>query len=102
MFDAPTVNLIGLLISGAGLAAIFPTMVAHTPRRVGLHHAPNTVGFLISTASAGTAAVAGLGAVLAGQMGFGVIAPYLTLSMAVTLGLYLVIAARGAARAGKI
>ncbi len=54
---------IGLM--GFALAPIFPIMVSDTPGRVGLAHAPNTIGFQIGAAAIGGSAIPATTGVLA-------------------------------------
>lgn len=69
----PTVALIGLMVMGLCMAGFFPTQLAMLPARVGDAHAPNALGFTISSVSAGLTFLPGFGAYLAAQQGFTVI-----------------------------
>ncbi|MBZ0295130.1 MAG: MFS transporter [Anaerolineae bacterium] len=73
----PWVNFAGLALLGFSLAPLFPSLISVTPQRVGLRHAPNTIGFQIGMTGVGGAVLTGLGAVLATQLGLEVIGPYL-------------------------
>lgn len=81
-------NFGGLALLGFSLAPLFPSLISVTPQRVGLRHAPNTIGFEIGTAGIGGAVLTGLGAVLATQLGLEVIGPYLFVLAAATFVLH--------------
>ena len=70
--DAP-VSVSGLAVLGISLAPVYPLFVATTPRRVGVAHAPNAIGFQMSAAALGAAIVPGLVGVLAESVGLEVI-----------------------------
>lgn len=57
--DATTLNALGLILIGLGLAAIFPILIAQTPHRVGRVHGPNTIGFQVGVAGFGAAILPG-------------------------------------------
>lgn len=76
--------LIGLLVMGLCMAGFFPTQLAMLPARVGHDHAPNALGFTISSVSAGLTVLPGLGASLAVQSGFNIVPPFF---LVVTLAL---------------
>ncbi|HSH01727.1 MAG TPA: MFS transporter, partial [Anaerolineae bacterium] len=46
-------NFISLVFVGFGLASIFPSLIALTPRRVGKQHAANAIGFQIAAGGIG-------------------------------------------------
>ena len=50
----------GLLLLGASLAPMYPTLMARTPARVGAGIAPHAVGFLVSAATLGSTATPAL------------------------------------------
>lgn len=54
---APWVGFAGLTILGFMQAPIFPVMTSDTPRRVGVEHANNAVGYQVAGAGAGLALV---------------------------------------------
>ncbi len=53
------VTLSGIMIAGFALAPVFPSLIALTPKRVGINHAANLVGFQISAAMVGGALLPG-------------------------------------------
>jgi fucose permease len=63
------VSFAGILVMGVSLAAVFPTLVAVTPDRVGVDHTPNAIGFQIGVAGLGAALLVGLAGVLAERLG---------------------------------
>jgi len=73
----PITSLISIMFLGFSLAAIFPTMMSDTPRRVGSQHAPNAIGYQMSAASIGIAILPGLAGVLAESISLEIIAPFL-------------------------
>ncbi len=59
----------GLLLLGASLAPVYPTLIARTPARVGAGLAAHTVGFLVSSATLGSALLPWSVGVLVGWIG---------------------------------
>jgi len=51
--------VVGLMILGAALAPVYPLLTADTPRRVGTRYAMHAVGFQVSAAYLGAAAIPG-------------------------------------------
>ena len=70
-------SLIGLAIIGFTVAPFAPLMTSDTPRRVGLAHTANTVGFQFTGAGLGMALLPWLAGALAERFGFEVIPPFL-------------------------
>lgn len=64
----------GLLLLGASLAPMFPTLMARTPARVGEDVAHHAVGFQVSAATLGSTLMPALGGVLVSGSGLGAIA----------------------------
>jgi fucose permease len=71
----------GLLLLGMSLAPMYPTLMARTPARVGPALSGHTVGFLVSSATLGSALMPALVGVLIGRAGLTSIA-----AMAIALG----------------
>jgi len=71
----------GLLLLGMSLAPIYPTLMARTPARVGPALSGHTVGFLVSSATLGSALMPALVGVLIGRLGLTSIG-----AMAIALG----------------
>jgi fucose permease len=74
----------GAALLGFALAPIYPLLIAVTPRRVGERDAMQTIGFEVSAATVGIAALPALAGVLARRFGLEVIGPFL---VAITLTL---------------
>jgi fucose permease len=64
---------IGLLLIGASLAPMFPTLMARTPARVGADVAHHAVGFQVSAATLGSTLVPALVGVLVARTGLGAV-----------------------------
>jgi fucose permease len=71
---------LGLLLIGASLAPVFPTLMARTPARLGADVARHAVGFQVSAATLGSALLPAAVGLLVAQLGLGAVG-------AVTLGL---------------
>jgi fucose permease len=85
-------SLVALLVMGFSMAGFFPTQLTVLPSRVGAQHAPNALGFTISTVSIGLTALPALGAWLATQDalgGFAVVPPFILTIGVALLGLML-------------
>jgi fucose permease len=74
---APIASFAGLALLGFALAPIFPMLISATADRVGPAYAHQAVGFQVSAANLGAAAVPGLAGVLARLRTLEVIGPYL-------------------------
>jgi len=70
---------LGLGLLGFALAPIFPALMSETPRRVGTDVAAHAVGFQVSAATMGVAALPSAAGFLAERFGLGVIGPQLLL-----------------------
>ncbi|GMT99097.1 MFS transporter [Corallococcus caeni] len=75
---------LGLVLLGLALAPIFPVLMSETPRRVGLDVSHHAVGFQVSAATTGVAALPSLAGIIAERWGLQFIAPYM-LAVAVLL-----------------
>jgi fucose permease len=64
-----TVTLLSLVLAGAGLAAIYPCMMSRTPQRLGSSLSAHAIGFQVSAAMLGAAALPSLSGVLAQRAG---------------------------------
>ncbi len=79
---APFLSLAGLVVLGFAMAPIFPLLVSATPRRVGLAHATNAVGFQMAAAGVGLGLMPGLAGMLAERLGLEIVGLFLlTLSV---------------------
>lgn len=92
---------LGLAALGASLAPFFPTLMARTPARLGAARAAHAVGFQVSAATLGAAALPSAAGVLAGALGAGAVAVAVAGAAVVLLALHelLVALARAPARA---
>ncbi len=75
---------VGLLLLGASLAPVYPTLMARTPARLGHATTLHAVGFQVSSATLGAAVLPGGVGLLAAGAGVGAIGPA-TAAMAVLL-----------------
>lgn len=64
---------LGLLLLGASLAPMFPTLMARTPARVGADVAHHAVGFQVSAATLGSTLVPAFVGVLVARLGLGAV-----------------------------
>lgn len=80
LFKNATVGFIAVSLMGFSLSAIFPTLTADTPHRVGIRHAPNTIGFQTGSASVGFAILPGIAGILAERIGLETLGPFLIIS----------------------
>jgi len=79
------VSAVGLLITGFGLAPIFPSMLHETPVRFGEAHAGKIMGWQMATAYTGAAVLPPLFGWLAGQTTIGLFPLYMALMAAAML-----------------
>ncbi len=82
---AATVAVIGLVVIGAGLAGVFPALVALTPARVGDEMARHVIGWQIGAASVGGAAISALFGAVFQRYGLQYFGPALVVVAALTL-----------------
>ncbi len=61
----PASTLAGLALLGFSLAPVFPMLIASTPARLGAEHAAHAIGFQVSAACLGAAAMPGLAGLVA-------------------------------------
>ncbi|MEW6471434.1 MAG: MFS transporter [Actinomycetota bacterium] len=73
----PALGAAGLLVIGFTEAAVFPTLVAVTPARVGAERAPAVIGYQVAAAAIGGAAVPALTGVAADVATLEVVGPVL-------------------------
>ncbi len=94
-------NQAGMALMGLAQAAVFPTLIAVTPGRVGPAHAANAIGFQVGAAGVGFAILPSLAGVLAQQIGLESIPPAMVISGLLWLVLYEV-SVRWAARRERV
>jgi fucose permease len=78
----------GLILAGIACGPIFPSLIATTPGRVGVHHAANAVGFEIAASAVGLSVVPGLVGVAASRFGVDMIARLFLVLAIVLLVIY--------------
>lgn len=91
-------NFVGLAVIGFAIAPMFPILIAETPRRVGMRHVANTIGFQIGVAGIGAAMLTGLGGALAENIGMEIIGLFLVANAVATALLHEFMIAREARR----
>ena len=69
----PVLAVVGLMVLGTALAPIYPLLTADTPRRVGPRYATHAIGFQVSAAYLGAAAIPGAVGVGATRQGLDVV-----------------------------
>ncbi len=72
----------GLVVLGLGLAAVFPSLVALTPQRLGADRAPSVIGYQVAAAAVGAAALPSLFGILAEHFGLELLGPILLVGLA--------------------
>ena len=84
----PAPTLAGLAVLGFSLAPIYPMLIASTPARLGAEHAAHAIGFQVSAACLGAAAVPGAAGLIARWQGIEAIPAVLVASVAALLLLH--------------
>ncbi len=84
----------GLALMGFTLGPILPTLLADTTGRVGLNHAPNTIGFQIASSGVGLALLPGVAAVIAENFGLETIGPFLLVLAVLSFGFHELLVSR--------
>jgi fucose permease len=88
-YPAPAVGLAGLVLTGAGLAPIFPALVTLTPGRVGEGMTARVVGLQIGAAGSGAALAPAAIGLLLQRAGAWLLAPCLVVAAAALAALHL-------------
>jgi fucose permease len=81
-------GVLGLAVLGLALAPVYPLLVAETPRRLGSRFATHAIGFQVSAAYLGAAAIPGAVGVAASWRGLEVVGPALVLVAVAVLALH--------------
>jgi len=84
-------SFVGLMLLGFGQAAIFPILISQTPRRVGIRHAANAIGFQVGFAGLGGAVLAGLAGILAENFGIETISGFIFVTAIILFSTYMMI-----------
>ncbi len=82
------VGFVGLTVLGFAQAPMFPVLVSNTPRRVGVEHAPNAIGFQVSGAGIGVALLPAFAGVLANNISLEIIPPFIFTAAVLMIVLY--------------
>lgn len=83
------VNVVAVALIGLSIAPIFPALMSDTRKRVGDHHAANTIGMQMTATGFGTAVIPSLMGVLAQRVSLEIIPLCLLAVYASLFGLYL-------------
>lgn len=83
-------GVVGLPIAGLGFAAVFPTLIAVTPARIGRLRSTRSIGFQMASATLGAASVPWAIGIAATMLGLDVLAPGLFVVSALLAILHLV------------
>jgi fucose permease len=75
--SGPADGAVGLPVLGLGLAAVFPTLVALTPSRVGRDRAARVIGLEVAMAALGGGVLPGLMGLVLDARGLGALGPLL-------------------------
>ncbi len=71
------VTLSGFILLGAGLAGVFPALIALTPSRIGDRQAQHVIAWQVGAAAAGGSAISAVIGLLIGTSGYSVLGPSL-------------------------
>jgi fucose permease len=82
-----TLTFLGFTVIGFALSPLFPVLTSNTPKRIGVQHAAEAIGFQLASTRLGLAAIPALGGLLAAAHGLEIIGPFL---FAVSITLFLV------------
>jgi fucose permease len=85
---APWLALAGSALLGLSLAPMFPSFMSLTPARMGPAHVANTVGFQVSAAMLGGAALVSSFGLLAGRVGLEALGPFLLVTASLLTGVF--------------
>jgi fucose permease len=85
---APVVGALGLALTGLSLAAIFPTLIAITPDRLGVERARSAIGYQVAAAALGGALLPSIAGVLAARWSLEVVGPLLVVATGVMIVLH--------------
>ncbi len=79
------VTVLGFVVLGAGLAGVFPALIALTPARVGTRRARHVIAWQVGAAAAGGSALSAVIGLLIGTVGYAVLGPSLTVLAALLI-----------------
>jgi fucose permease len=87
--------LLGLGLTGLGLAPVFPCLMARTPQRVGPGIAPHAIGFQVSAAMLGASVLPALAGVMGQRAGLETVPQFALVLAGLLLGLHELLLRRG-------
>jgi fucose permease len=87
--DPGGLGQVGLPIAGVGFAAVFPTLVAVTPARIGRERSTKSMGYQLAAANIGAASIPWALGLIAGSYGLDALAPGLFITTLVLAGVHL-------------
>lgn len=85
---APWLSFCGVALLGVSLAPMFPSLISLTPARMGPAHTANAVGFQITAATLGGAALVGGFGVIADRLGLETLGPFLLAAAVLLAGMF--------------
>jgi fucose permease len=85
---APGITIAAAMLLGFVLAPIYPLLISATPDRLGRAYAAHAIGFQVSAAYLGAAAIAGAAGLFAKSYGLEVIGPFLLCASLALLALH--------------
>lgn len=87
--DPGGVGQVGLPIAGLGFAAVFPTLVAITPARIGRDRSTRSMGYQLAAANIGAASIPWALGLIAAAAGLETLAPGLFITTLLLAGMHL-------------
>jgi fucose permease len=85
---SPAVSFLGLAFGGLSMAAVYPTLVTDTPRRLGRQHAPNAIGLQVGAAGLGVGLLSSGAGALGERFGLEAISLWLLIAAIALFVLY--------------
>jgi fucose permease len=85
----PIVGVLGVFVTGFGMAPVFAGLISSTSQRVGEHHAANTIGIQMAAANLGGTILPAAGGFLAQRLSLEVIPAMLVMTLIVMFILYM-------------
>jgi fucose permease len=87
--DPGDLGQVGLPIAGLGFAAVFPTLVAITPARIGRDRSTRSMGYQLAAANIGAASIPWVLGLIAATAGLETLAPGLFITTLLLAGMHL-------------
>jgi fucose permease len=92
---------VGLLLFGLSMAPLFPTLMSLTPARLGSHVSVHAIGFQVSAATLGVAAIPTLAGIIAGRTSLAAIPWAITAGAAILITLETLLRSRADRKASS-